>query len=39
MKILGLIGSSRQLGNTEVLVTEVAKAAVAENAGVEVNRI
>jgi multimeric flavodoxin WrbA len=28
MKILGLIGSSRLLGNTELLVTEVAKAAV-----------
>jgi len=28
MKILGLIGSSRPLGNTELLVTEVAKAAV-----------
>jgi multimeric flavodoxin WrbA len=28
MKILGLIGSSRALGNTELLVTEVAKAAV-----------
>jgi multimeric flavodoxin WrbA len=27
MKILGLIGSSRPLGNTELLVTEVAKAA------------
>ncbi len=29
MKILGLIGSSRTWGNTELLVTEVAKAAVA----------
>ena len=28
MRILGLIGSSRPLGNTELLVTEVAKAAV-----------
>lgn len=28
MNILGLIGSSRSLGNTELLVTEVAKAAV-----------
>jgi multimeric flavodoxin WrbA len=27
MRILGLIGSSRDLGNTELLVTEVAKAA------------
>jgi len=37
MKILGLIGSSRPLGNTELLVTEVAKAAVAENAAAEVS--
>lgn len=28
MKILGLIGSSRPLGNTELLVTEIARAAV-----------
>lgn len=28
MNILGLIGSSRSLGNTEILVTEVAKATV-----------
>lgn len=28
MKILGLIGSSRAMGNTELLVTEVAKSAV-----------
>lgn len=37
MKILGLIGSSRPLGNTELLVTEVAKAAVAVNVAAEVS--
>jgi multimeric flavodoxin WrbA len=31
--ILGLVGSSRRLGNTEVLVTEVARAAVREDSG------
>lgn len=41
MKILGLIGSSRPLGNTELLVTEVAKAAVGEhgNASVRLLRL
>jgi multimeric flavodoxin WrbA len=39
MKILGLIGSSRPLGNTELLVTEVAKAAVAADESISVRLI
>lgn len=37
MRILGLIASSRPLGNTELLVTEVARAAVAEDPRIEVD--
>jgi len=38
MKILGLIGSPRTLGNTELMVTEVAKSAVAV-AGIEAGTV
>ncbi len=37
--ILGLIGSSRRLGNTEVLVTEVARAAAGDTATVRLLRL
>ncbi len=37
MRILGLIGSSRPLGNTELLVTEVAKAAAEGNDSISVS--
>lgn len=39
MKILGLVGSSRSLGNTELLVTEVAKAALATNEQLQVRML
>jgi multimeric flavodoxin WrbA len=36
MRILGLIGSDRPLGNTELLVTEIAKAAIFDQESVQV---
>jgi len=39
MRILGLIGSSRKFGNTEVLVKEVARAAATDDATVRLLRL
>jgi len=39
MRILGLVGSSRKLGNTEVLVKEVARAAAADDDAVRLLRL